>query len=230
MRAVLWSDVVLGRSRSCCGLACLAALGVLLLAGPGLAVPVSPTDVNLPSCDSLNVRNNFVDELGPTVGGFPNDERIFVSLLGTTAASACPSADTGAANVELRIRNRTGQQFRELWYVADPETVLANVDGLVNGQQAFRIDAVGANAPLVSESIAADGIFEDNELWTFIIDDYVNTLGLDASQLLSPGLVGDDSGPFFSSGSIIAFIPEPSSALLLGLGLAGLGTRRRARS
>lgn len=178
--------------------------GALLLAGPGLAVPVSVTDVDLSSCDALSVPGNFVDELGVLTGGFPEDERILTTLVGNSAATACASEDTGAQNVEVRIRNRTNREFTKLWYVADPQTSLSNADGLVNGGLAFQIDSSGANAPLLIESMTPDGIFEVEERWTFVIDDYSNSLGVGPNRIASAGLVGVDSELVFSSGSIIA--------------------------
>ena len=90
----------------------LIALGSLLVAGPSLAVPVLIESANVSgNCDGLRnfAPGTALDELGPAVGGFPADEQIFVQNLGTSGASACPGRDTGAANVELRIRNRTGR-------------------------------------------------------------------------------------------------------------------------
>ena len=72
-----------------------------------------------------------------------------------------------------------------------------------------------------------DGIFEAGETWDFIIDDYFNALGIGADAFFSPGAVGGASPSGPSSGSIIAVIPEPSTGLLLALGLLGVAARRR---
>jgi len=205
-------------------LAVLAFMAVALTLGAKTsAIPVSVSHINLPSCDFLAVPP-VVDELGDTPA-FPPDERI-VAVDFFTGAVACPSTDTPATNSLISMTNITSFDFVEVWYVADPETSISNVDGLVNGEEAFRIDSVGANTPLVFESIIPNGIFEAGETWDFIIDDYFNLLGLAADDFFSVGVGGaSPGGP--SSGSIIAFIPEPTTALLLACGLVGLGVRRR---
>ncbi len=202
------------------GLATLA----LVTAGPASAVPTGVSHVNLPSCDFLAVPG-VVDELGDTPA-FPPDERITAVDLGETFTSACPANDTAAPNVLVSITNLTALDFVEVWYVGDPETGFGNIDGLVNGEEAFRIDAIGLNRPLLFESITVDGIFEAGETWDFVIDDYFNVLGLAADDFFSIGVGGGSpGGP--SSGSIIAIVPEPSTGLMVGLGLAALVGRRR---
>ena len=109
-----------------------------------------------------------------------------------------------------------------VWYVSDPETSLSNFDGLIQGEEAFRIDFVGVNTPLVFESMTPDGIFEAGETWDFIIDDYFNSLGLAADDFFSPGAVGIFSPGGPSSGSIIATaVPEPGTLSLLVLAVGG---------
>jgi hypothetical protein len=198
--------------------------GGLLLGGPAAGVPVTVAHSDLASCDFLAVPS-AVDELGdPSL--FPPDELI-LSVDTTTMTSACPSTDTPAVNALITTTNMTAFDFVEVWYVADPETVLTNADGIVNGELAFRIDLVGLNTPLIFESMTPDGVFEAGETWDFIIDDYFNTLGIGADAFFSPGGVGGGSPGGPSSGSIIAIIPEPSTVLLLASGLAVLALRRR---
>ena len=99
-------------------------------------------------------------------------------------------------------------------------------------------DIDGINKPLVLEDLNPNGIFENAETWKFVIDGYFNSLGIPPSALESVGLVGNfsvstasDNGR--SSGSIIGTpVPEPTTGMLMGLGLAGISMagRRRLRS
>ncbi|MEM8864499.1 MAG: hypothetical protein AAGF31_03015 [Planctomycetota bacterium] len=193
-----------------------ATFATVTLTLTAYAAPVSVTHENLPECDFLLVPEDL-DELGIN---FPPDELIdAVDKL--TDQFACPSSDPGVGlgNRLVSIFNLAGQAFDNLWYVADPETRFTNVDGLVNGHEAFKIDRVGLNRPLVFESINANGIFEPGEQWDFIVDGYSNLNGLAASALFSVAAVGFDSGGEpLSSASVIAtpvVIPEPTAALLV---------------
>ena len=117
--------------------------------------------------------------------------------------------------------------FTDVWYVAEPATGLTNDDGTINGMHAFKIDTAGANAPLISESINANGVFEPSEVWTFIIQDYTNSAGLPASAFTEIGV--PSFGPN-SSGSIVGNpVPEPGTATLVAAGLVGLALYRGAR-
>ena len=204
-----------------------AALALALaVAPPALAVPVSVSFLDDPAhCDPLTVPGSL-DELGLGVasgGPFPANEEVLAST-GITFTSGCPASDTGNFNWTVSLTNLTGQDFTDVWYVADPETTIANWDGWVNGELAFRIDAVGANTPLIGESLTPDGIFEAGELWTFVLDDYSNGLSFSADALLSIGVGSSSIGLDGSSGSIIAVasIPEPSTLALLAGALAAL--------
>jgi hypothetical protein len=205
----------------------LALLAALALAVPAQAIPLDVAVTPAPGCDSIPPPG-FVDELG-NPPAFPPDEAI-ASTFQFTEQPACPPTNTAAPNVQLSITNLTAIHFTDLWYVSDPETSLSNADAyLVNGEEAFKIDRVGINVPLLSESLSADQIFQPGETWVFVIDDYFNALGLPASALASAGRVGALSGGDpTSSGSIIA-IPEPGTLLLGSLGLAGLALLARRR-
>lgn len=209
----------------------VASTALLLCAPPAQAVPQIVQSQDTPHCDVL-MPLSLVDELGhPSV--FPFGERID-AVWGQTTLSACPSHDDPTIpNVSVQIINLNPFTFFDVHYVADPNvpgaigTSISNEDGLVNAGQAFRIDRVGLNQPLLGESILNDGLFQPGETWRFIIDDYVNTGGIPAHAFFSIGVGSASSGPP-SSGSIIALIPEPASLGLLGI--AGLGMlRRRAR-
>lgn len=207
-----------------------AILGVFVL--PVGAVPLTITLTETPECDASSLLVFMVDELG--TGGFPPDERITVSFTPTLSV-ACPMDDDAIPNMLVTMTNLTGRRFREVHYVADPETTISNEDFLINGESAFRIDAVGVNTPLVSESGGANGLFEPGETWEFIIDDYENSFFLDPSLMSSIGVGSDSAGlGDGSTGSIIALqvdpfeppgggvIPEPASVLLVCLGLIAL--------
>jgi hypothetical protein len=201
-----------------------AALWIALPAG---AVSTLVTSADAPGCDVLAIPTTPVDELG-TAPPFPVGERIG-AVAATTATTACSSLTTDnplIANALVSITNLNAIAFSDVWYVADYDTALTNADGLVLTALAFKIDAAGANTPLVSEvggSIA--GVFEPGETWSFIIQDYTNTLGLSAALISSVGLPSAGLG---SSGSIVAVpVPEPTTAALVGLGLIGLARARR---
>jgi hypothetical protein len=199
------------------------ALALLLMAMPATAIEVEVSHQDLTTCDPLFVPD-VVDELGIA---FPPDELIRAVDTETTLI-ACPSNDLPElVNALVEITNFTQRSFSQLWYVADPETLISNVDGLVNDMPAFRIDSRisnpgGTNLPLIFESGAINDVFEPGEVWRFIIDDYRNGVGLPPSALTSAGLVGALSGgDQLSSGSIIA-VPEPAAIGMLLLGLAGI--------
>ncbi len=204
------------------------------------AVPTQMTHFDTPNCDTLFIPDD-VHEIGD-VAGFPSNEALFATDLGQTSLSSCLNSDDPTVpNVVVDIRNLSGIAWEEVWYVADPDTTISNYDGEANElpfspiQEAFRIDndildPGGFNHALIFESITADGIWEINETWQFIIQDYSNLSGLSAADFNSIG-VGDNSpnlGINDSSGSIIAVtkVPEPASLTLLTLG-ALVSVRRR---
>ena len=208
----------------------------LVLTGASISLASIQTvqSVETPSCDVL-MNLTVVDELGLTPP-FPANESIIAGFQQTTL-SACPGTDLSSIpNVQVRIINLTGQSFTDVHYVADPAsagvggTSITNEDGLVNGGQAFRIDTVGVNKPLVLESGIADGIFSPGESWVFIIDDYVNSFGSPPSLFSSIG-VGAASGPGGSSGSIIALpVPEPTTGAAMAMAVLPLLRRTRRRT
>lgn len=191
------------------------------MALPAGAVVVSITVTGPGACDPLVVTSApSADEIG-FFGTFPVGEQISFSSAPTTL-SACPSVDLAMVNQLVTITNMGTVALPGLYYVAPggstPGT-FSNFDGYVNGAMAMRIDNVGVNKPLVSESMTADGIFQPGETWQFIVQDYVAAVPVDS--FYSPATVGgSDTLP-----SII--VPEPT-ATILGL-LGGLLALRRRR-
>jgi len=211
---------------------------VLLVALPAAAIPTSVVAVDTPHCDTLAVPTN-VDELG-TGGLFPAGEQIASGFVNPVAPNfiagvgpAGVNCTTGTidspffGNVAITITNLNATDFVAVWYVANAQTNVSNLDGAVNGFPAFRIDQVGVNKPLISESLIADGIFNAGETWVVLLQDFTNNAGFGGNRFDAPGVpsagIGDGS-----SGSIIAIAaPEPGTAGLVLMGLLGLAQYRR---
>lgn len=215
------------------GLIILALAMVLCVASPAAAVPVNIYFLDGPQ-DPL-VIPEWVHELGESV--FPSNEEI-LSFWDTTGLTACADGpvydDPMIANVLVTMTNLTGRTWYDVHYVADPETSMSNYDGYIgnagmgdDAQMAFRIDWLGVNTPLVSESISNDSIFQIGETWEFIIQDYGNTLMM-LTPFNSIGIASSSTG-LPSTGSIIARVPEPGTMLLLGAGLLGLAAFGRKK-
>ncbi len=219
------------------------ALSVLAtLVSQASALPVKVDHIDTPQCDPLFIPREGVHEIGD-VAIFPSDEALSSMDVGTSNFIPCPPMnDTGTPDPVVEIRNLSGRDWLEVWYVANDETTITNFDGEANDaasppvHEAFRIDndasdPGGSHHPLIGESMTPDGIWEIGEVWRFVLQDYSNTLGLPPSALDSLG-VGDASAPsaagiVSSSGSIIAIpVPEPSACLLMGIAL-GMAVLRR---
>ena len=232
-------------------------VGLLLLFGLRAdAVSTNVTHIDLPTCDVLSVPGT-VDEIGG-VGGivlpsqpfgtvFPVGEQIRTGAFGSAGSpSVCPSALDSSLipNQRVGIINLQPWAYTDLWYVADLNTTISNVDGGVAGAGgplvAFKIDAVGLNTPLIAESILADGIFAPGEMWTFVLQDwsnnlipaphYFNCVGVAKQCLGNPGNATTPPTQG-STGSIIGIpVPEPGTFVLVLAGLVGIASRRKARA
>ena len=215
--------------------ALLSVTTCILMSGQVFGSPTKVVHVDTPQCDPLFIPDN-VDEIGDYLE-FPADEALWHNYPSNSPLPACPASDiSGVADPLVEIRNMTGKAWTEVWYVADDETTLTNFDGAAHQagyphlQESFRIDAVGLNQPLVSESFSNNGIWDIGETWVFILQDYTNLLNLPPDAITSIGVgsasVSPASGVIDSSGSIIA-VPEPASAVLLApMSLLAI-TRRR---
>ena len=235
-------------SKSTTTLALALAATLFALASNARALPTKIAHVNTPDCDDLFIPED-VHEIGHFLEFPGTDEDLASANLGQTADPPCPASHIGTANFIIDIRNLTGKDWLEVWYVADSETTITNFDGEANDigfpplQEAFRIDNMvsdpgGSHHPLIAESMNPDGIWEAGESWQFILQDYSNTLGLPPEALTSlgvgsasttPTMVTDAAGnALLSSGSIIAIeVPEPATCVLMAIGFAAAAFRRR---
>ena len=196
----------------------------LVLAAPAGAEPVDLSYQDGPQ-DPL-----WVPQTGEELGtNFPPDELITATATQTdrTACSDFPFDDPVIPNRMVYMTNQTTRDFSAVWYASDPETQLSNYDGWINSEEAFRIDAVGVNQPLISESLIWDGVFQAGETWEFIIQDYRNAFGLPPTAFQTVGVGAQSAGDHVSTGSIV--VPEPATMTLLGLGAIGVLARRRRR-
>ena len=150
--------------------------------------------------------------------------------------------DDGIANDwTVHIENVSGRWWTNLFFVADVGATIGNADGIIEDMSgapgvmtdAFRIDASGVNANLMSESITADGILEPGEGWEFRVSNFGTCVNSRPPQLTTPGVFAGSSpmAAFGGNSSIVATpLPEPSSMLLLTIAGCALLARRRGSS
>ena len=227
MREVIAKPVVL-----------LASLGLaLVIASASTANPIQATYTDRNNCD-FHPTMNFPEELGqgPSAAGgpagpFPVDEAISYSSFGIEQGTCGITAD-GDDDWLVKITNQSGKAWVDLFFVANADRTFSNFDGEIselgseNSGLAMRIDNIDINQPLLSESIDPDLVFQPGETWDFIVLDFTSSSNIKFDSLGVAHFGGN------STASIVARpIPEPTTATLLGLGLAGLahGLRRVRR-
>jgi len=202
------------------GVVAVASLAVLWVTSAALGSPITPYYVDTSHQDPI-LLCVVEDELGDNLP-FPADE--WVKSLGeveTLYAPCAPNDNPLIHNIEVTIQNMTTKSFPYIYYVADEGTSLTNDDGLIgnfglgDAQLAFEIDSVGLNTPLVYESIAADNIFQPNEIWKFVIQDFIGQGGRNAIPFDTLGIASLSPGGL-STGSLIT--PEPATMALVALG------------
>ncbi|MCG8450344.1 MAG: PEP-CTERM sorting domain-containing protein, partial [Pirellulales bacterium] len=131
----------------------------------------------------------------------------------------------------------SSNSFVDLFFVADEGNTVGNRDGQIQdlsvvgsgSTDAFRIDNVGLNQPLIGGDVGGDLIFGPGESWTFLVTNFGNpTLAPPTFQ--SAGAFAGTSFDPNSTASIVAnlfVIPEPATCSLLLIGLGGIFLRRK---
>jgi hypothetical protein len=216
------------------------AAGLALVAQSSQAVPVTAVYTEDPRCDVIP-QQTLSHELGE-VGFFPINESLQIGVTPATFTVCVP--DDGVPNDWIvQISNISGVAWTNLFFNGNLGTSVGNADGsifdVVNAPgvvtDAFRIDSVGINANLLSESGVADGILSPGEQWRFNVSNFVSAAGGAPPVFFrTPGLFAG-SAPLNAalpdSASILAtpVVPEPGALGVVGAIASSLLMRRPRR-
>jgi len=221
----------------------LAALAAVLTGGPraASALPVNGFYTEDARCETLP-NQTLPHEIGETTA-FPIDERISV-VVSAAFTYECVGDDGVANDFVVQMTNLSSYSYVDLFFVADSAISIGNADGmvidLINApgvvSDAFKIDGtvtVGVNNPLLNESGTVNEIFEPGETWRFVVTNVVFPASVPPTLIFDSagGFSGSSLGTPPSTASILGtqVVPEPTTALLFGLGVAGLAWQRRSR-
>ncbi len=184
---------------------CLAVSLTLALADPATAHTLvnDNTYTDGAHCD-FHPPQTFVEELGIAGGqtaSFPIDERISASSVPAIQTPVC-TGGTAGTDYQVTITNLSGRWWYNLWFVADLFSSMGNWDGNIGVGRAFRIDDIGVNQNLLSESMNADLVFEPGETWVFLVEDWQSDK--EPHHFDSFGLAAGSFGTDDSRSSIVA--------------------------
>lgn len=137
-----------------------------------------------------------------------------------------------AAGESVILAQNTASVFRSLWGLdASVKVIGGNVAAALD--RADEINLFDASNTLIDRLTFNDALIGGPRTSTLSANIALANLGLNRADLAIASFVGDDYGSYLSGLStpgnpgLYSVIPEPGTATLVGLGLLGLGSRRR---